>query len=112
MTMKVRTQSRWRFKRQPATHNFLIRFVRRADRLQYYDGAAFFSTGRGLRELSTALKIRWTLWAPSNRISGKFCTADTAVPAHDCAQGKLHATQMRDGDGPWTLILSPRGRSG
>src|SRR5262249_41590317 len=28
--------------------------------------------GRSLRELSTALRIHWTLWAPSNRISGKI----------------------------------------
>src|SRR5262245_55222654 len=72
MTVKGRTESRWRFKRPPATHNLLIHFVHRADRLQYYDSAALCSAGRGLRELSTALRIHWTLWAPSNRISRKI----------------------------------------
>src|SRR5262249_17248966 len=59
MTMKSRTQSRRRFQRPAATHDLLIHFVRRADRLQYYDCAALCSTGRSLRELSTALKICW-----------------------------------------------------
>src|SRR5262245_38841314 len=72
MTVKGRTESRWRFKRPPATHNLLIHFVHRADRFQYYDSAALCSAGRGLCGLSTALRIHWTLWAPSNRISGKI----------------------------------------
>jgi len=59
--MKVRTPSRWRFKRRAATHNLLMHFVHGADRLQYYDCAALGSVGQRLRELSTALKIRWTL---------------------------------------------------
>jgi hypothetical protein len=72
MTEKGRTESRWCFKRPPATHNLLIHFVHRADRFQYYDSAALCSAGRGLCGLSTALRIHWTLWAPSNRISGKI----------------------------------------
>src|SRR5262245_32097745 len=94
MTVKGRTESRWRFKRPPAKHNLLIHFVHRADRFQYYDSAALCSAGRGLCGLSTALRIHWTLWAPSNRISGKISTkADTAVSVpvfrHDRAKAKL-----------------------
>src|SRR5262249_11916087 len=57
---------------QAERHNLLVPFVDCADRLQYYDWAALCSAGRGLRELSTALKICWTLSAPSNRINGKI----------------------------------------
>src|ERR1700757_5334408 len=74
-----------------------------AHRLQYYDCAALCGAGRGVRELSTALKICWTLSAPSNRINGKFRTADTAVPCPDSGRtsvpkAMLYATQMRAGD--------------
>ncbi|MBV8288085.1 MAG: hypothetical protein JOZ35_14310 [Hyphomicrobiales bacterium] len=103
MTMNVRTQSRWRFKRQPATHNFFIHFVRRADRVQYYDCTGLCSAGRGLRELSAALKICWTLPAPSNRIGGEIAhggyrgavpySGRTIVP-----NAMVYALQMRAGD--------------
>src|SRR5262249_61151511 len=71
--------------------------------LQYYDCAGLCSAGRGLRELSTALKICWTLSASSNRINGKFRTADTAVPCPYSGRtivpkAMLYATQMRAGD--------------
>src|SRR5262245_49825097 len=106
MTMRGGTQSRWRFKRPAATHDLLIHFVRRADRLQYYDCAALSSAGRSLRELSTALKICWTLSAPSTRISGKILHgAHTAVPApmfsaHDRVQGNV----VRDANARRRLI--------
>jgi hypothetical protein len=83
--------------------NLLIDFVHGAHRLQYYDGAGLCSAGRGPRELSTALKICWTLSAPSNRINGKFRTANTAVPCPYSGRtivpkAMLYATQMRAGD--------------
>src|SRR6516165_10609449 len=88
----------------PATHNFLIDFVRRADRVQYYDCAGLCSGGRGLHELSTALKICWTLSAPSNRISGEIAHGGYrgAVPifgAHDHAQGNV----VRVANARWRL---------
>src|SRR5262249_36580437 len=98
MTVKGRTESRWRFKRPPATHNLLIHFVHRADRFQYYDSAALCSAGRGLCGLSTALRIHRTLWAPSNRIQWEnFAKADIAVsvsgtivpkPSFGCANAR------------------------
>src|SRR6516164_946138 len=94
MTMKGRTQSRWRFKRPAATHDLLIHFVRRADRRQYYDCAALCSAGRSLRELSTALKICWTLSAPSNRISGKILHGTITI----VRKAMSYAMQMRAGD--------------
>ena len=112
MTMNVRTQSRWRFKRQPATHNFLIHFVRRADRVQYYDCAGVCSAGRSLRELSTALKICWTLSAPSNRINGKFRTADRARIRGARSCPRLCSTRRKCAlaTDRRTFVLSPRGR--
>ena len=106
MTMKGRTQSRWRFKRPPATHDLLIHFVRRADRWQYYDCAALCSAGRSLRELSTALKICWTLSAPSNRISGKILHGTITIVRKQCRTRCkcVQATERR------TFVLSPRGR--
>jgi len=83
--------------------DLLIHFVHGAHRLQYYDSAGLCSAGRDPRELSTALKICWTLSAPSNRINGKFRTADTAVPCPYSGRtivpkAMLYATQMRAGD--------------
>src|SRR5215510_10082447 len=99
MTVKGRTESRWRFKRPPATHNLLIDFVHRADRFQYYDSAALCSAGRGLCGLSTALRIHWTLWAPSNRISGKI--SQKRIPPCRCPHsgtiGQALDAQMRAG---------------
>ena len=113
--MKSRTQSRWRFKRPAATHDLLIHFVRRADRLQYYDCAALCSTGRSLRELSTALKICWTLSAPSNRISGKILHgAYRRAGAHvQGARSFVRQCRTRCKCAPATerrtFVLSPRG---
>ena len=96
--------------------DLLIHFVHGAHRLQYYDCAGLCSAGRGPRELSTALKICWTLSAPSNRINGKFRTADTAVPCHIrgarscprlcCTRRKCALPTDRR-----TFVLSPRGRN-
>lgn len=93
--------------------NLLIDFVHGAHRSQYYDCAGLCSAGPGPRELSTALKICWTLSAPSNRINGKFRTADRArirgaraCPRLCCTRRKCAlATDRR------TFVLSPRGRS-
>ena len=115
MTMKSRTQSRWRFKRPAATHDLLIHFVRRADRLQYYDCAALCSTGRSLRELSTALKICWTLSAPSNRISGKilhgaYRRAGAHVQgARSCVRQCRTRCKCAPATERRTFVLSPRG---
>src|SRR6266566_1420576 len=75
-----------------------------ADRLQYYDCVALCSAGRSLRELSTALRICWTLSAPSNRINGKI-SARRYPPCQCTYSGRaivlkamLYATQMRAGD--------------
>ena len=114
--VKGRTESRWRFKRPPATLGLLIHFVHGAHRFQYYDCAAVCSTGRGARELSTALKICWTLSAPSNRIDGKFrqggirragarIQGARAFPGQCCTRRRCAlATDRR------TFVLSPRGR--
>ena len=104
------------FKRPPATHDLLIHFVHGAHRLQYYDCAALCSAGRGVRELSTALKIRWTLSAPSTRINGKFrqggirrasarIQGARSCPRQCCTRRKCAlATDRR------TFVLSPRDR--
>ena len=111
MTMNVRTQSRWRFKRPP-THDLVIHFVQG----EYYDCATLCSTGRGVRELSTALKIRWTLSAPSTRINGKFrqggirrasarIQGARSCPRQCCTRRRCAlATDRR------TFVLSPRDR--
>jgi hypothetical protein len=116
MTMRGGTQSRWRFKRPAATHDLLIHFVRRADRLEYYDCAALSSAGRSLRKLSTALKICWTLSAPSTRISGKILHGAyrRAGPHVQCARSCARQCRTRCKCAPTTdrrtFVLSPRGR--
>ena len=106
----------WRFKRPAATHDLLIRFVRRADRLQYYDCAALCSAGRSSRELSTALKICWTLSAPSNRISGKilhgaYRRAGAHVQgARSCVRQCRTRCKCAPATERRTFVLSPRGR--
>ena len=104
------------FKRPPATHDLAIYFVHGAHRLQYYGCAALCGTGRAVRELSTALKICWTLSAPSNRIDGKFRQggirrADARIqgarpcPGQCCTRRRCAlATDRR------TFVLSPRDR--
>src|SRR6516164_7405724 len=98
MTMKGRTQSRWRFKRPAATHDLLIHFVRRADRWQYYDCAALCSAGRSLRVihcLKNLLDSFGALKSNQREIShGGSCpySGRTSVP-----KVMLYATQMRAG---------------
>src|SRR5262249_15734689 len=85
MTVKGRTESRWRFKRPPATHNLLIHFVHRADRFQYYDSAAYAAPADSATgtPISTGLKTEW--FSSKAFLASLFGCA--ARPAVKCTNG-------------------------
>jgi hypothetical protein len=113
MTVKVRAQSRWRFRRRHTIFSPASCAVRIDCRLTI---ARPCSAGQSLRELSTALKICWTLVPPSNRISGKIshggCRRAGAhvQGARSCPKASCRRRKCALATDGRMFVLSPRGR--